>query len=70
MGEEETERFKRTVQCVVERDVVRTDRGNPFYAGEGNQNVEILKEILLNYAVYNPGLGWDTEYSTCFDFKL
>lgn len=57
MGEEELERFKRTVQCVVERDVVRTDRGNPFYAGERNENVEILKEILLNYAVYNPGLG-------------
>ncbi|CAH1645655.1 unnamed protein product [Spodoptera littoralis] len=50
--------FWKTVQCVIEKDVVRTDRGNPFFAGENNYNVEIMKNILLNYAVYNPVLGY------------
>ncbi|XP_063380842.1 TBC1 domain family member 16 [Cydia fagiglandana] len=50
--------FWKNVQCVIEKDVVRTDRGNPFFAGENNYNVEIMKNILLNYAVYNPVLGY------------
>jgi hypothetical protein len=37
-------------------DVVRTDRSNPYFAGEGNENVEVMKNILLNYAYYNPGI--------------
>lgn len=35
-------------------DVVRTDRANPYFAGEGNANIEVMKNILLNYAYYNP----------------
>ncbi|KAF2897872.1 hypothetical protein ILUMI_08303 [Ignelater luminosus] len=50
--------FRRKVQSVVEKDVVRTDRGNPFFAGDDNPNLDIMKNILLNYAVYNPGLGY------------
>ncbi|CAG9094489.1 hypothetical protein JYU34_012734 [Plutella xylostella] len=50
--------FWKNVQCVIEKDVVRTDRGNPFFAGENNYNIEIMKNILLNYAVYNPQLGY------------
>ncbi|XP_022905140.1 TBC1 domain family member 16 [Onthophagus taurus] len=50
--------FKRKVQSVVEKDVVRTDRANPFFAGDPNPNLDIMKNILLNYAVYNPGLGY------------
>ena len=49
--------FKKKVQSVVEKDVVRTDRGNPFFAGDDNPNLNIMKNILLNYAVYNSGLG-------------
>ncbi|XP_023941289.1 TBC1 domain family member 16 isoform X1 [Bicyclus anynana] len=50
--------FWKNVQSVIEKDVVRTDRGNPFFAGDNNYNVEIMKNILLNYAVYNPALGY------------
>ncbi|KAJ2946155.1 hypothetical protein O0L34_g5086 [Tuta absoluta] len=50
--------FRKNVQCVIEKDVVRTDRGNPFFAGENNYNIEVMKNILLNYAVYNPVLGY------------
>ncbi|XP_041978393.1 TBC1 domain family member 16 [Aricia agestis] len=50
--------FWKNVQSVIEKDVVRTDRGNPFFAGDNNYNIEIMKNILLNYAVYNPVLGY------------
>lgn len=57
MSLEEQAHFWKSVQCVVEKDVVRTDRGNPYYAGEDNPNIEIMKNILLNYAIFNPRLG-------------
>lgn len=56
MSPEVQAQFWRTVQCVIEKDVVRTDRGNPYFAGEGNTNIETMKNILLNYAFYNPGM--------------
>jgi len=37
-------------------DVVRTDRANPYFAGEGNANIEVMKNILLNYAYNNPSM--------------
>lgn len=43
MGPEDRERFWRNVVCIVEKDVVRTDRGNPYYAGEDNPNIEVMK---------------------------
>lgn len=57
MSPEEQAKFWRNVQCVIEKDVVRTDRGNPYFAGEGNPNIETMKNILLNYAFYNSGIG-------------
>lgn len=57
MSPEEQAQFWRTVQCVIEKDVVRTDRGNPYFAGDDNPNIEIMKNILLNYAYYNPALS-------------
>lgn len=56
MSPEVQAQFWRTVQCVIEKDVVRTDRGNPYFAGDGNVNIETMKNILLNYAFYNPGM--------------
>lgn len=56
MSPEEQAQFWRSVQCVIEKDVVRTDRGNPYFAGEGNTNIDTMKNILLNYAFYNPGM--------------
>ncbi|RZF46708.1 hypothetical protein LSTR_LSTR002571 [Laodelphax striatellus] len=52
------ERFIRNIQCVVEKDVIRTDRGNPYYAGDSNPHVETMKNILLNYAIYDSGSGY------------
>ncbi|KDR24295.1 TBC1 domain family member 16, partial [Zootermopsis nevadensis] len=58
MEPEQQQNFCRNVQYIVEKDVVRTDRGNPYFAGEDNPNIHVMKNILLNYAVYNPGFGY------------
>ncbi|KAK2500242.1 hypothetical protein MC885_018152 [Smutsia gigantea] len=58
MTPEEHRAFWRNVQFTVDKDVVRTDRSNQFFQGEDNPNVESMRRILLNYAVYNPAIGY------------
>ncbi|XP_078257718.1 TBC1 domain family member 16-like [Rhinoraja longicauda] len=58
MTPEEQEKFWRKVQFTVDKDVVRTDRSKQFYKGENNPNVELMRSILLNYAVYSPEVGY------------
>nr|XP_045013896.1 TBC1 domain family member 16 isoform X2 [Jaculus jaculus] len=58
MTPEEHRAFWRTVQSTVDKDVVRTDRSNQFFRGKDNPNVESMRRILLNYAVYNPAIGY------------
>nr|XP_057905001.1 TBC1 domain family member 16 [Doryrhamphus excisus]XP_057905002.1 TBC1 domain family member 16 [Doryrhamphus excisus] len=58
MSPEEHSDFWRKVQFTVDKDVVRTDRSNQFFRGENNPNVEIMRRILLNYAVFNPDMGY------------
>ncbi|GAB1597558.1 TBC1 domain family member 16-like isoform X1 [Argonauta hians] len=58
MSEEEHRDFWRNIQCTVEKDVVRTDRSHPYFKGENNPNIEVLKNILLNYAIANPRMGY------------
>lgn len=56
MSPEEKEIFWKKIECTVEKDVPRTDRNNPFFAGDLNQ--DCMKRILLNYAIYNPIVGY------------
>jgi len=42
----------------VDRDVRRTDRAQPFFAGEGNRNVRTLRSLLLTYSLYNFDLSY------------
>ncbi|XP_054988272.1 TBC1 domain family member 16 [Sorex araneus] len=58
MSPEEHSAFWRNVQVTVDKDVVRTDRTNQFFRGDGNPNVEIMRRILLNYAVFSPAIGY------------
>ncbi|KAJ1129039.1 hypothetical protein NDU88_007410 [Pleurodeles waltl] len=58
MSPEQQKEFWRNVQFTVDKDVVRTDRSNPFFRGEDNPNVEAMRRILLNYAIYNPSIGY------------
>lgn len=57
MSPEEQAHFWRSVQCIIEKDVVRTDRSNPYFAGDDNPNIKSMKNILLNYAYYNSGIS-------------
>jgi len=43
---DEKEAFWKAVQCTVEKDVIRTDRCHPYFFGEGNPNIDILKYVL------------------------
>lgn len=58
MTPEEHREFWRNVQFTVDKDVVRTDRSSQFFRGEGNPNVESMRRILLNYAVFHPAIGY------------
>lgn len=42
----------------IEKDVVRTDRCLPYYAGDDNPNLDRLRDILLTYSFYNFDLGY------------
>ncbi|KAJ9548570.1 hypothetical protein OSB04_021113 [Centaurea solstitialis] len=57
---EQAKRFTkfRERKGLIERDVVRTDRSLPFYEGDENPNVNLLRNILLTYSFYNFDLGY------------
>ena len=42
----------------TEKDVNRTDRTLPFFAGENNMNLQLLYDILMTYVMYNFDLGY------------
>ncbi|WVZ73988.1 hypothetical protein U9M48_022229 [Paspalum notatum var. saurae] len=43
---------------LIDKDVVRTDRSVPYYEGDENRNVVVLRDILLTYSFYNFDLGY------------
>ncbi|KAM6553382.1 hypothetical protein CsatB_014144 [Cannabis sativa] len=57
---EQAKRFTkfRERKGLIDKDVVRTDRSLPFYDGDDNPNVNILRDILLTYSFYNFDLGY------------
>ena len=46
----------RKVQII--KDVLRTDRTLPFFAGENNPNGDLLQDILMTYVMYNFDVGY------------
>ncbi|CAF0844005.1 unnamed protein product [Didymodactylos carnosus] len=50
--------FTHDVESIIEKDVVRTDRSNPYYKGDKNPNLQLMKDILMNYAFYCPTMGY------------
>jgi hypothetical protein len=47
MPKAEYDKFWLNVQCTVDKDVVRTDRSHPYFAGNDNPNVEIMRYTLV-----------------------
>ncbi|XP_031770753.1 TBC1 domain family member 15 isoform X3 [Galleria mellonella] len=60
MTEGQESRFTeyRDRKSLVEKDVNRTDRTHPFFAGDNNPNLETLQDILMTYVMYNFDLGY------------
>ena len=61
LPEPERERLARQLherQARVDKDVVRTDRDLPFFAGDGNAHVEQLRHVLYAYLVFNRETGY------------
>ncbi|CAF1309233.1 unnamed protein product, partial [Adineta ricciae] len=54
----EQAQFFHDVEAIIEKDVVRTDRSHPYFKGDDNPNLRVMKEILLNYAAYCPTMGY------------
>jgi hypothetical protein len=46
------------VTNMVKKDVLRTDRHLSFFSGEGNNNVNLLYNILTTYALNHPSVGY------------
>ncbi|KAI1694920.1 neurotransmitter-gated ion-channel ligand binding domain-containing protein [Ditylenchus destructor] len=47
-----------SIESTITRDVVRTDRKNPFFAGENKPNLVTMTSILLNYTSAFPEVGY------------
>lgn len=45
-------------KSLVEKDVNRTDRTHPFFAGDNNKNLVTLQDLLMTYVMYNFDLGY------------
>lgn len=43
---------------ITEKDVNRTDRTVPYYAGDNNSHVDILRDVLMTYMMYDFDLGY------------
>lgn len=43
---------------LIEKDVQRTDRTHSFFEGDDNQNLVMMKDILMTYNMYNFDLGY------------
>lgn len=43
---------------IIDKDVPRTDRDHPFFAGDDNPNLVALQNILLAHTILDPELGY------------
>lgn len=43
---------------VIDKDVPRTDRSQVFFAGKGNHNLLVLRDILITYSAYHQDVGY------------
>ncbi|OZC10403.1 TBC domain protein [Onchocerca flexuosa] len=46
------------VENAIIKDVIRTDRCRPYFAGNNNTNTDAMKNILLNYATAYPEISY------------
>lgn len=59
----------KSVENTVGKDVVRTDRRNPFYKGDNNPNIEIMRYLIIFHSfraafIVSSSSSLETFYST------
>lgn len=42
----------------LEKDVSRTDRSHPFFSRTRQENLKMLRDILMTYCMFDFDLGW------------
>uniref|UniRef100_A0A0N4ZC61 Rab-GAP TBC domain-containing protein n=1 Tax=Parastrongyloides trichosuri TaxID=131310 RepID=A0A0N4ZC61_PARTI len=47
-----------SIESSIAKDVLRTDRKNPFFQGDSNPNLNNMKEILMNYAITHKAVNY------------
>ncbi len=52
---------------ITEKDVQRTDRCQAFFEGDENQNLVMMKDLLMTYNMFNFDLG---NYQTALELAL
>ncbi|CAH1788233.1 unnamed protein product [Owenia fusiformis] len=43
---------------VIDKDVPRTDRDVPYFSGDSNPHLAVLRDILITFAAYHPTVGY------------
>ncbi|MCI4384752.1 hypothetical protein PGIGA_G00042320 [Pangasianodon gigas] len=59
----------RGYRSLIERDVNRTDRQNPFFSGNENPGLTLMNDVLMTYCMYNFDLDSQDSGSLCFCFR-
>ena len=59
MSAEQERRWRelRDRKCLIEKDVLRTDRDQPYFTGANNPNLLVLNDGLLTYTMFHYDLG-------------
>ena len=59
ISEEQKQKFSvmKERESLIEKDVQRTDRSQEFFEGDDNQNLVMMKDILMTYNMFNFDLG-------------
>lgn len=60
ISEEQKQKFSvmKERESLIEKDVQRTDRSQEFFEGDDNQNLVMMKDILMTYNMFNFDLGY------------
>ncbi|XP_002737000.2 TBC1 domain family member 15-like [Saccoglossus kowalevskii] len=43
---------------IIDKDVPRTDRDHPYFLGDKNPHLSVLRDILITFAVFHPDVGY------------
>ncbi|XP_033104646.1 TBC1 domain family member 17-like [Anneissia japonica] len=57
LREDDASSIKKYIR-IIDKDVPRTDREHPLFAGDKNPNLTLLRDILITFAVFHPDVTY------------